>query len=133
MAEIRHYCNVMLNVINERDWKFQSPEAADFKTQHISPDFQSKIDGNPWAQTFDQQVSFWRQLTLDYPEVHFVLDGVDCNVSKSHRTADVLMRTTMSRGDVRLITACMMQWKFTQGRWQWYCHNGVRGISCESV
>ena len=130
-AEFKHFCNVMINVINERDWKYENPEAWIFKTQHISPDFQARFDSSPWSQSFEEQTESWRQLTIDYPKAYLVLDGVDVVVLKD-RTADVLMRTTMFRGDVRLLTACLTQWKFTKGRWQWYCHCGVRGISCES-
>lgn len=121
----------MINVINDRDWNFQKPEARIFKSQHVSPDFQAKIDCEPFTLSFDEQTDFWRQLTIEFPTAYFVLDGVDCIVNKDYRTADVLMHSTMFRGDVRLITACMTQWKFSKGRWQWYCHSGVRGITCE--
>jgi hypothetical protein len=131
-AEIRHLCNVMINVINERDFDYQSTEAHVFRTRHISPDFHAKIDANPWALSFEEQTEFWRQLTVDCPSVYFVLEGLDCIIHNRHRTADVLMRATMMRGDVRLLTACLTQWKFSKGRWQWYCHSGIRGISCES-
>ena len=131
-SEIKHLCNVMVDVINQRDFEYQSTEAQIFRTRHISPDFQAKIDANPFSFSFDEQTDFWRRMTDDCPSMYFVLDGLDCIVHNKYRTADVLMRATMVRGDVRLLTACLTQWKFSKGRWQWYGHSGIRGISCES-
>ena len=130
-ADIRHLCKVMINVINERDFDYQSTEAHAFRTQHISPDFQAKLDTQPWSFSFDEQTEFWRELTVDYPSIYFELDGLDCVIHNKHRTADALIRATMVRGDLRLCTACLTQWKFSKGGWQWYGHCGIKGISCE--
>jgi hypothetical protein len=130
-SEIKHLCHVLIDTINARDFEYQGPEARIFRTQHISPDFQAKLDSTPWSMSYDEQNDMWRQAAIDFPTVHFELRAVDCTVHKNDRTANVILHTTMLRGQMKMLTACQMKWKFSKGRWQWYHHSGIRGITCE--
>lgn len=122
--EIERLCKILVTAINDRDFDYQSPEARLFRTQHVSPDFEGKLDSRPWSISFEEQNDTWRQLTIDYPDIHWEVEGVDCYVHKKERTADAILHSSMLQGDLRLVTACQMKWKFSKGRWQWYQHNG---------
>lgn len=127
-CEIRRLCEVLVNVINERDFDYNGAEARKLRTQHISPDWHGRFDEYAWSITFDEQTEWWRQVTMDFPGVSFELVGIDCDVHKNDRTADVVIRSAMLRGDVKLLTACLLKWKFSNGRWLWYYHRGMKGI-----
>ena len=117
-----------MNIINERDFSYQNPSARHLRSYHISPDWHGKLDNHPWTVNFDEQMEFWRQMAVDSPEIYFELIGVDCEVYKEYRTADVLMRVAMVRKSVTLLGVCESKWKWSQGRWVWYYHRGMRGI-----
>lgn len=125
--DLRQLCKVIVAVINDRDFEYAGPEARRLKEHHIASDFSGRLDEcGPWAITFDEQTEFWRQITLQFPDVSFKL--VDTDVHIMDRTADVVIRAAMVRGDLTLATACQLKWKFTKGRWIWYQHNGMRGV-----
>ena len=126
--ELTHYCTTIINLINNRDFDYEGPEAQRLRTQHISPSWQGRHPTCAWTTSFEEQTELWRQMTLDHPGLEFELAGVDCRVREKDRTADVVMRAAYTRGEVRLLTACEMKWKFSEGRWIWYYHCGMRGI-----
>ena len=123
-----HFCNVIVNIINERDFDWHGEEAQQLRNHHVSPDWSGKLNCRAWAISFEEQNEVWRQMTIDFPNVYFELLGVDCKINEKDRTADVIMRTAMIQGNVRLMTACELKWKFSNGRWLWYHHCGMRGI-----
>ena len=130
-GEIERLCQVIINIINERDFDYQEAEACDFRRHHVSPEWQGRLDELAWSMSFDEQTEFWRQMTTDFPGVYFKLVGVDCKVHENDRTADVVLRAAMIRGNLRLLTACDLKWKFSNGKWIWYYHQGMAGI-CEA-
>lgn len=122
------YCSVIVDALNSRDFEFSSPQAHDLLEHHISPNWCGKLNCHPYLITFREQIEVWRQIILDFPDAHFELLGVDCEIHPKDRTADVVMRTAMTQGKERFLTACLLRWKFSQSRWVWYYHSGMRGI-----
>lgn len=129
-AELKRFCEVIIDVVNGRNFDYRGAEAQALRTQHISPDWCGRFGSHAWSLCFDEQTEIWRQMAIDFPDLYFELLGVDCKVNKHDRTANVLMRTAMMRGNVRLLTVCELKWKFSNGRWIWYYHSGMRGV-CE--
>ena len=130
-AEIERLCKVLIKALNEWDFDYQSPEARIFRTQHVAPGFQGKLGQTLWAISFDEQTELWRQAASDTPSVRYDIRKLDIDIHKKDRTADVILHSTMRKGDIKLLAACQLKWKFSQGRWQWYQHDGMRGIICD--
>lgn len=126
--ELERHCQTLINTINDRDFEFRSPDARKLKTRHVSPQWSGRLDNHAYTFSFPEQVEFWRQLTIESPDIHFELLNVDCDVRKHDRTADVVMRTKLSRNGVELTFACELKWMFEQGRWVWYASRGIRGM-----
>ena len=130
VTELEHFCQVVVDLINQRDFGYESREAQRLREQHISADWSGKLDCHAWSIDFDEQTEVWRQMTLEHPGVHLELIGVDTKVREGDRTADVVMRTALMQGDVKFQTLCQFKWKFCQNKWMWCHHSGMRGV-CE--
>lgn len=111
------------------------PEANDDESSNpgqaliISPGWYATLNCSPFTASFEQQIAVWRNMTLDFPDIYFELVGVDADVNETYRTADVIMRTHMLQGDEKFLTACMLNFKLSDGKWSWYKHHGIRGIA----
>ena len=125
--EFGHFCKIVINLINQRDFNFSSKEARHLRSR-ISPDWACKMNCSPFTVSFEDQIEIWEQMTLEFPDVYFELLGVDCKINEKQRTADVIMRTAMMRGGIKLLTACELKWKWSSGRWMWWYHSGMRGV-----
>lgn len=127
-SELERHCQTLINVINDRDFDFRGLEARKLRAHHISPQWTGRLDNCAFSLSFPEQVGFWQEMTIECPDTHFELVNVDCNVRKHERTADVVMRTKLTRNGVELHFACELKWMFNQGRWMWYSSRGIRGM-----
>lgn len=130
--ELKRLCHVVATVINDRDFNYQSPQARDLVDEHIASDWYGRLDDMPYTINFDEQTEAWRQMTEEYPDLYFDLIEIDCDVHKDQRTAQVVMRSSMTgRSGMRLQGVCEMRWMFRGGKWVWQMHNAMRGLNYE--
>jgi hypothetical protein len=127
-TEIGRHCQTLINLINDRDFDLQNPTSWKLVNYHVSPDWSGRLDDHKFTLSFQQMMEFWEDMTLEYPDLHFELMGVDCSVRKDDRTADCVMHTIRTRAGARFQFACELQWKFSQGRWMWHRSCGFRGL-----
>ena len=127
--EIGQHCQTVVNIINERDFKLTNPSAKTLIRNHIATEFHARLDHFAYTLTFSEEVEFWRQMAIEYPDTRFELLGVDTFIRSDDRTADVVMRTIMTRDNMKLLFACELKWKFTGNSWVWYSQRGMRGLA----
>lgn len=84
--------------------------------QHTLSDWHGRFDEYAWSITLDKQTEWWRQFKIEFPNAAFEVVGIDCDVHENDRTADVVILSAMLRRDVKFLTACLLKWKFSNGR-----------------
>jgi hypothetical protein len=128
--ELTHLAYVLITAFNDRDFHFSSPKARNFVKKHISPDWQSRFDNEPYTITFAEQTEVWREITAQYPDFYIdVLDDIDVVVHKDRMTADTIIRSYLTgQNGVVLQGVCEMKWKLRDGRWMCWYHHAMKGL-----
>jgi len=128
-SEIKRLCQIIVKVVNERDFEFMSSEARELIDEHVSPDWYAQFDNIAWTVNFAEQIEAWRQLRSEFPSLVLELVGFDCDMHKDHTNATVIMQTAMTgRKGVKLQGICQSRWRYRNGRWMWCYHTQMRGL-----
>ncbi|EME45945.1 hypothetical protein DOTSEDRAFT_22069 [Dothistroma septosporum NZE10] len=131
-ARLERVSSAVVTAINARDFGFTS-ESAQELLAHIDPQWKAQIDTYAHQQqllSWPQQVEMWRKRSVDFPDVHFHITGMETNfVNKGQGAATVYMNRKVTGVSDVVLHAAMneLRWRKTNNQWLCYYTIGLRG------
>lgn len=126
-TELECLVTMIVTTINARDFSFESPDGAEFRSR-IAPNFEASFDCYPSSLTFGQQARVWRQAAEACPNVEFRVANISSAVHNNGGKARVFLHLEMRGYDnVQLQGICEWQWELVRGKWLTHRFTAARG------
>lgn len=127
-ATLTRLCHAFINVVNARDFDYQTPEGQLVRA-HVAPDFEARLHGTPFTKTFDQQTQYWRELVQESPAFRWELVDLQCEVKEREGKAIIYLQATINELEsISMLGCCKSRWRRVEGRWLWGYHVAMNGL-----
>lgn len=128
-VELERLSAAAVHAINQRDFALNKTAEAKEVLQHVAPDFSGTSDGILGNVTLAELIEERRQFFLEHPQAYCDLKAMSTTIDPDGRTASVHLYVDIAGMETVTIPGMSeFRWRWTDGRWLWFHHIGMRGV-----